>query len=99
MTKHAFLAFAFREQKRYLRRHLVEPRSMKLHSYISRLQQLNAYLEEFPPDTDGQETAPLSADEIMDIVYNSLPILWKNKMIEQDFSYADYTIKEITVFF
>ena len=82
MTKHAFPAYAFREQKRYLRRHLVSPRTIKLCSFISRLQELNAYLEEFPPDTEGQETAPLSADEIMDIIYHSMPTTWKNKMIE-----------------
>ena len=47
------------QQKRYLRMHLVKPRSMKLRSFISRLQELNAYLEEFPHDTDDQKTAPL----------------------------------------
>ena len=47
MTKYAFPAYAFREQKRYLHRHLIKLRSMKLHSFISRLQELNAYLEEF----------------------------------------------------
>ena len=63
MTKHAFPAYAFREQKRYLQRHLVKPRSMKLRSLISRLEELNAYLEEFPPNTEGQETAPLPTDD------------------------------------
>ena len=99
MTKHAFPAYAFREQKRYLRRHLVKPRSMKLRSFISRLQELNAYLEEFPPDTEGQETAPLPADEIMDIIYHSMPTTWKNKMIEQCLNYADSTTKEMIDFF
>ena len=66
MTKHAFTAYVLREQKRYLRRHLViKSRSMKLHIFISRLQELNAYLEEFPPDTEGQETTALPADEII----------------------------------
>ena len=73
MTKHAFPAYPFLEQKSYLRRYLGKPRSMKLRSFISRLQELNAYLEEFPPNTDGQETAPLSAGEIMDIIYQSMP--------------------------
>ena len=82
MNKHAFPAYAVCEQKRYLCNHLTKPRSMKLRSFISRLQELNAYLEECPPDTDGQETAPLSADEIMDIIYHSMPNTWKNKMIE-----------------
>ena len=99
MTKHALPAYAFREQKRYLCRHLVKPRTMKLHSFTSMLQKLNAYLEEFPPDTEGQETVPLSADEIMDIIYHPMPTMWKNKMIEQGFNYADFAIKEMTDFF
>ena len=92
MTQHVFPAYAFCEQKRYMHRHLVKPRNMKLHSFISRLQELNAYLEEFLPDTKGQETAPLPADEIMDIIYHSMPSTWKNKMIEQGFNYSDSTI-------
>ena len=79
MTKHAFPAFVFCEQKRYLGRHIVKPRSMKLHGFISRLKELNAYLEEFPPDIEGQETAPLPVDEIMDIIYHSMSTTWKNK--------------------
>ena len=72
MTKHAFSAYIFREQKRYMCRHLLKPGGTKLHSFISRLQESNAYLEEFPPDIEGQETAPLPVDEIMDIIYHSL---------------------------
>ena len=37
MTKHTFPAYAFCEQKRYLRRHLAKPRSMNLCSFISRI--------------------------------------------------------------
>ena len=94
MTKHIFPAYAFCKQKRYLYRHLVKPRSMKPRSFISRLQELNVYLEEIPPDTKGQKTAPLSADAIMDIMYHSMPTTWKYKMIEQSFNYADSTIKK-----
>ena len=99
MTKYTFSAYVIREQKRYLHRHLIKPRSMKLRSFTSRLQELNAFLEEFPPDTEGQETVPLSADEIMDIIYHSMPTTWKHKMVEQGFKYADSTIKEMTGFF
>ena len=72
---------------------------MKLRSFISRQQELNAYLEEFLLDTEGQDTAPLSADEIMDIIYHSMASTWKSKMIEQGFNYADSTIKEMTDIF
>ena len=53
ITKHAFPAYTFRDKKRYLRRHLIKPRSMKLRSFIRRLQELNAYLGDIPPDTEG----------------------------------------------
>ena len=53
----------------------------------------------FPPDTEGHETAPLPADEIMDIIYHSMTMTWKNKMIEQDFNYSNSTIKEMSDFF
>ena len=36
MTKHAFPAYTFYKQKRYLFGHLIKPRSMKLYSFISR---------------------------------------------------------------
>ena len=100
MTKHAFSVYAYCKQKRCLLRHLViKPRSMKLSSFISRLQEWIAYLPDFHPDTEGKETAPLPEDEIMDVIYHSIPPTWKNKMIEQGFNYAESTIKEISHFF
>ena len=60
---------------------------------------MNAYLEEFSLDIEGQETAPLPANEIMDIIFHSTPTTLKNKMIEKGFNYADSTIKEMTDFF
>ena len=99
MTKHVFPAYAFCKHKRYLCRYLVNPRSIKLRSFISRLQESNAYLGEFLPDTEGQETAPLPADETVYIIYHSMPTTWKNKMIEQGFNHAASTIKEICDFF
>ena len=53
MTKHACLTHAFYEQKRYLCRHQIKPWSIKLHTLISRLQELNTYLVEFPADIPG----------------------------------------------
>ena len=57
---------------------------------------MNAYLEDSPPDTEGQETAHLPADEIMDMIYQSMLTMWKNKIIEQGFKYTDSAIKEMT---
>ena len=38
-------------------------------------------------------------DKIIDIIYHSMHVTWKNKMIDQGFNYADSTIKEMTDFF
>ena len=86
---------AFREQKINWRTHLVKPKSVKPTSFISRFQELNTYLAEYPSDTPE----PLPVDEIMDIIYHSMPITCKNKMIEQGFNSADSTVKEMTDFF
>ena len=48
----------------------------------------------FPPDTEGQETAPLPADGIMDIIYHSMPTTWEIKTIEQSFNNADFSVKD-----
>ena len=72
---------------------------MKLRCFISRLQQLNTYLWEFPPDIEGQEIASLPANGIMDIIYHSMSTTWKNKMIKQGFNYTYSTVQEMTDFF
>ena len=82
-----------------MHRHLIKPRSMELSSFISRFNELNAYLAEFSPDTEGQETVPLPAYEIMGIIHHSMPTMWKSKMIEQGFNCTDSTVKEMTDFF
>ena len=56
---------------------------------MCRFQELSAYLEEFTINTE----------EIMDIIYHSMPTTWKNKKIEQGFNYTDSTIKEMTDIF
>ena len=99
MTKCVLPVYAFCKQKRYLCRHLVKPRSMKLCSFVSMLQELSTYLEELLHDIEGQDTAPLPADEIMDIIYHSNSTTWENKMIEQGFNFADFTMKDKSDFF
>ena len=33
----------------------------------------------------------------MDIIYQSMPTTWENKMVEKDLNYADSTVKETRV--
>ena len=72
MTKQTFPTYAFCEQTHYLHRHLIKSRCMNL---ISRLQELITYLDKLPLDAPGQETTPVSTNEIMDIIYHFMPIM------------------------
>ena len=60
---------------------------------------MNANLEEFPSDTEGEEAESLSTDEVMDIIYHSMSTKWKSTMIEQWFNQANSTVNEMTDFF
>ena len=52
MTKYVFPTYAFNEQQMYLRRHLLnKTKSMILHTFISRLQEMNACFGELHPET------------------------------------------------
>ena len=83
MTKYASPVYAYYKQKRYLNRHLIKPWSIKLCNFITRLEELNIYLEYFPSDTEGHEIELLPTDEIMDIISHFMPAIWKHKMVEQ----------------
>ena len=48
MTMHTFPTYTFYKQKKNLRGHLITPRNMKLRIYISKLQEQNVYLGEYP---------------------------------------------------
>ena len=55
MIINVFPTYAFREQKRCLSRHPIKPfRSMKLCTFISRLQELDVYLWKKSSGTQGQ---------------------------------------------
>ena len=77
----------------------IKVRSTKLCTFISRLQELSAFLEEYLPDAPGQVTTPFPADEIINIIYYSIPTMWKNKIIEQGFNNAYIIVKDMTDFF
>ena len=98
-NKDAFPGYTFCKQKWYLCERLVKPRSMKIRSFISRLQELNTYFVEFPPNAEGQETKLLPADKNYESCLLFHAHHMENKMIEQALNYADSTVKEMTDFF
>ena len=99
MTVHIFPVLAYKDQKLYIYRNLRKPKTMKVHTFTTRLIQLNNYLPYFPPDHVGQIVTALPDDEVKEILYNTMPNSWSKKTIKQGHNYLDRSIQEIPGFF
>ena len=78
-----FLATLLENSKgTFIIRYIIKPRSKQICSFVSRLQELNVYLAEFPPEGPGDIPAALPTEEVMDMIYHTMPNMWKNNMIE-----------------
>lgn len=90
---------AAQTQKRYMRRFLRKPKTWKTREWVSRLQELNLYLEKFPPATDdGPAPVRLPDDELIDIIEFGVPVAWQKEMVRQDFDPMIFTIAEVIEF-
>ena len=83
LIEHVFPRKALATQKRYMRRFLRKPRDMKIREFMNRLNEMNAYLKEFPPFKENQG---LPDDEIMDIAEFAVPSTWQKTMIMHGFN-------------
>ena len=92
MTVHVFPRYALQDQKRYMRRYLKKPLSMKVRSFTTRLTQLNNYLSSFPPDSPGQLVEKLPDQEVKEILFYAMPETWQNRMTEQGYNYLDVSV-------
>lgn len=89
MTVHVFPRYALRDQKRYLQRYLEKPLKMKVRKFVTRLTELNHYLDSFPPDSPGQQVEKLPDHEIKEILFYAMPKSWQKRMTEQGYNYMD----------
>jgi hypothetical protein len=105
MTEHIFPARALSTQRRYMRRFLRKPRSLNTREWISRVRELNDYLQDFPagnPDTvpadydySGQK---LSEEELLEILEFGIPNAWRKQMLLQNFDVTSETDGAINKF-
>ena len=72
---------------------------MQVHSFTTRLIQLNNYLPYFPLDCIGQMVTALPDDEIKKILYHAMPDSWSKKMTDQGFNYLGRSIQVMSSFF
>ena len=72
---------------------------MKVLTFTTRQLQLNTYILYFPNDYSDQQVPPLSEDKVKEIIYHTMPNLWKKKMVEQCYNYLDGSIQNTSDLF
>ena len=95
LTTHVMPQKALAYQKRYMRRFMRKPRTLKIRLFVARATELNSYLRQFPPFANDQE---LQQDELMDIFESAIPASWQNQAIIQGFNILEHTPNEFVEF-
>ena len=103
VTKHIFPRNALQKQKRYMRRFMRKPRWMNVKEYNARLEELVEYLEWFCDSVNATTPCPrpdqkLKKDEILDILYFSIPAKWTKQAIIQGFNTLEKDRDEFVAF-
>ena len=82
LISHFSLPKSLQRQKRYLRKGLYKPCNTNIRYFICQIDYMVGYLKKFPPFGAGQR---LPEDEILELVYFSLPKKWQKYLIIQGF--------------
>lgn len=98
VTKSIFPTRAVLLQKRFMRRYLRKPASMKTREYVARLVELNNYIPKFPPTAGNGIPVSLPDDELVDVIEFGVPNSWQRNMILQDFDPLQHTVAELVSF-
>jgi hypothetical protein len=95
VISHVFPLRALQAQKRYMRRHMRKPRDMTMRVYVTRVQEINGLLDQFPPFAPNQA---LADDELIEILEFAIPKTWQKQMIKQNFDPQANTIAAFVQF-
>jgi cell pole-organizing protein PopZ len=99
VARQVFPLRAVQLQKRYMRRFLRKPATMKTREYSARIVEMNNYLPKFPPLTEGGPApTKLPDDEIIDLLEFGVPGSWQKSMVVQDFDPMAHTVREVVAF-
>ena len=74
-------------------------KGMKVHTFTTKLIQLNNSLPYFPPDPVGQMITVLSDDEVKKILFHAMNNTWRKKITKEWYNYLYRSIQEIPGFF
>jgi len=89
---------AAKEQTDYIKPDLVKPYKMKPSEFISRMEDINLYID-FMPDTKSPRRTKLSDDEIKGIYVNAMPVFMKEQCRATHFITDDKSVVELGVHF
>ena len=68
---------------------------MTIREYVGRVDELNKYLEQFPPFQNNQT---LPTVELLEALEFSVPPRWQKKMMEMDFKPTEHSVDEFIQF-
>ena len=83
VDKHVMPTKAMQIQKRYMRRYMRKPSSMKIQDFVYRVSEINDHLVNFPVET-GTATK-ISDDELMEILEFAVSEKWRKQMLLHGF--------------
>ena len=72
-----------------------KPADMPIKDFMSRLTEINSYLEFFPPFEANQ---PLPQDELVDIGEFAIPMSWQKQMVLQGFEPSEHDTSDLVDF-
>ena len=97
MTMHIFPLNVQQDPIKYLCKYLRKPMDIKVHTFITRLVQLNNYLPYFPPNCMELIVKAISDDKVEGILYRKMLKLWRKNMNKQGYNWLKGTSQECLV--
>ena len=96
VTETVFPKKALMTQKRYMRRILRKPKDMKIRDYCARFNEINKYLEAFPPFKGRGQM--ISDEEVLEHLEFAVPSSWQKQMVLQGFNTLEKSIDDFIEF-
>ena len=96
LATHVFPKNALTIQRQWFHRYLHKEFGIKMREFVARVNEINAYLEDFPPAFNRQQI--IADSEMKDLLEFAIPTIWRVKMAEHAFRPIEHDIIEIVEF-
>jgi hypothetical protein len=83
-------------QRQWFHRYLHKPVDTKMREFVAHINEINAYLEDFPLAFNKQQVSTDS--EMKDFLKFAIPTIWRVKMAEHAFRLIEHDIIDIVKF-